>query len=68
MVDHIIHPQMRNKINNLKKRNENLKEKKIICDKNIEKYEKIIQKNKEYIQNLKQNNDEIDEGRNKKRK
>jgi len=59
---------MRNKINNLKKRNENLKEKKIICDKNIEKYEKIIQKNKEYIQNLKQNNDEIDEGRNKKRK
>ena len=60
--------EMRNKINNLKKRNENLKEKKIICDKNIEKYEKIIQKNKEYIQNLKQNNDEIDEGRNKKRK
>ena len=51
-----------------KKDKENLKEKKIICDKNIEKYEKIIQKNKEYIQNLKQNNDEIDEGRNKKRK
>ena len=60
--------EMRNKINNLKKKNEKLKEKKIICDKNIEKYKKIIQKNKEYIQNLKQNNDEIDEGRNKKRK
>ena len=60
--------EMRNKINNLKKRNENLKEKKIICDKNIEKYEKIIQKNKEYIQNLKQNNDESDEGKNKIRK
>ena len=60
--------EMRNKINNLKKRNENLKEKKIICDKNIEKYEKIIQKNKEYMQNLKQNSDDNVEGKERKRK
>jgi len=60
--------EMRNKINNLKKRNENLKEKKIICDKNIEKYEKIIQKNKEYMQNLKQNSDDNVEGKDRKRK
>ena len=44
--------EMRNKINNIKKKNQNLIDKKSINEKNIDKYEKIIQKNKEYLQNL----------------
>ena len=47
--------EMKSRINNLKKSKENLKEKKIVNDNNIEKYEKIIQKNKEKLQNIKQN-------------
>ena len=48
---------MKNKLNNLKKKNQNLIDKKQISEKNIDKYEKIIQKNKEYLQNLNQKSD-----------
>ena len=47
--------EIKNKITNLKETNEDLKEKKNINDIKIEKYEKIIQKNKELIQNEKEN-------------
>ena len=47
--------EIKNKIKNLKETNEDLKEKKNINDIKIEKYEKIIQKNKELIQNEKEN-------------
>ena len=47
--------EIKNKIRNLKETNEDLKEKKNINDIKIEKYEKIIQKNKELIQNEKEN-------------
>ena len=50
--------EMRNKISNIKKKNQNLIDKKSISEKNIDKYEKIIQKNKEYLQNLNQNSNE----------
>ncbi len=51
--------QMKNKMDDLKKKNENLKEKKKVNDINLEKYEKIIQKNKENIKNIK-NNEQLD--------
>jgi hypothetical protein len=57
---------IKNKIINLKKKNELLKEKKNQNDKKVEKYEKIIEKNKEFIKNIKQNN--TIEGKNEKRK
>ena len=47
--------EIKNKITNLKETNEDLKEKKNLNDIKIEKYEKIIQKNKELIQNEKEN-------------
>ena len=50
--------EMKNKLNNLKKKNQNLIDKKQISEKNIDKYEKIIQKNKEYLQNLNQKSNE----------
>ena len=58
---------MKNKVINLKKKNELLKEKKNQNDKKVEKYEKIIEKNKELIKNLKQQNNTI-EGKKDKRK
>ena len=58
---------MKNKVINLKKKNELLKEKKNQNDKKVEKYEKIIEKNKELIKNLKQSNNTI-EGKKEKRK
>ena len=42
---------IKNQIKNLKEKIENLKEKKDMNDIKIEKYEKIIQKNKDLIQN-----------------
>jgi len=57
---------MKNKIINLKKKNELLKEKKNQNDKKVDKYEKIIEKNKELIKNIKQNN--TIEGKKGKRK
>ena len=54
---------MKNKVINLKKKNE-LKNQN---DKKVEKYEKIIEKNKELIKNLKQQNNTI-EGKKDKRK
>ena len=56
---------MRNKINELKKKNENLKEKKNVNDGNLDKYEKIIQKNKENIKNVK-NDAQLDGKKQKK--
>ena len=58
---------MKNKMINLKKKNELLKEKKNQNDKKLEKYEKIIEKNKELIKNLKQQTNTIEE-KNEKRK
>ena len=58
---------MKNKIINLKKKNELLKEKKNQNDKKVEKYEKIIDKNKELIKNLKQQNNTIDEKKEKRK-
>ena len=49
---------MRNKLNNLKEKNQNLIDNKQISEKNIDKYEKIIQKNKKYLQNLNKISDE----------
>jgi len=60
--------EIKNKINNLKEANENLKEKKNINDIKIEKYEKIIQKNKELINNAKQNENENSEEKKGKRR
>ena len=57
--------EKKNKIINLKKKNELLKEKKKQNDKKVEKYEKIIEKNKDMIKNLKQN--ETIEGKKEKR-
>ena len=58
-----------NQINILNKKNEVLKERKDILDKKCEKYEKIIEQNKEYINHYKQSkkNDNT-EGKNQKRK
>ena len=47
--------EMRKKLIILNKRNEDLKERKINYEKKSEEYEKIIEKNKEYKNNLKQN-------------
>ena len=60
--------EMKSKINDLKKKNENLKDKKNINEKNIEKYENLIKNNKEYLQNLKENNNNNLEGKNEKRR
>ena len=48
--------EMKNKIKDLKKNNEDLIEKKKIDDKNIEKYKKIIQMHKDNLENLKEDN------------
>ena len=47
--------EMRKKLIILNKRNEDLKERKINYEKKSEEYEKIIEKNKQYKNNLKQN-------------
>ena len=62
--------EIKNKINNLKEENEKLKKKKNVDDIKIEKYEKIIQKNKELMNNAKQNenNDENNEEKKEKRR
>ena len=59
--------EARNKIIILNKRNENLKERKINYEKKSEEYEKIIKKNKEYMNNIRQNLSK-NEGLNEKKK
>ena len=61
--------KIKEQIKNLKETMENLKEKKNVNDIKIEKYEKIIQKNKELIKNAKQEqNDEDTDGKKKTRR
>ena len=60
--------EIKNKINNLKEENEKLKEKKNVNDIKIEKYEKIIQKNRELMNNAKQNENEDGNNEEKKEK